>query len=585
MTKRTRSERGAVAIVATISLLMLFSCAAVAVDLGNAFARKRDLQSQADFAALAGGDGLGEGNSYVAGDPAVVAVADYLNQNMPQNDAGAFTVSPSDLIDDSDHIPDGDTAEANGEVYFLPGDKMRVITPRAMVNFGLASAIGFDHVNVASDATVQIRSGGGVLPFYAVDGCDYGPQTMSDPPPGHTGGLNLLHGTDNGNADPNSINPSQVALNESPSPAMTVTGTSFTGGSEDATKVGFFRNDGTTMVEAPVIAGSVTATEARIAFIPLSVLAVEDVWWVRVYKGSKWSPVDQAVPLKVGGSVLECLGGASEGNFGSLKLPRSDSSDSTGDGWLPINISEGLQPPLTLDNHAEAVGPAYTCADGVNGAIATTSPTTLKPQTNCVDTDTGLPSTAATAGFITGGGNGPRPPFKGRLDSDTTPGCGASSSDRNARWDTGIRPGGPSTPTFKINDDLLTCFFTNDTTTIQNISQEVYGGGTVLSPDIYSSPRFFWQPVLGVDPSSGGSNRYSIVDFRPGFITDQPLTATKANMALGAATGHNGFTITSGKVETIKVVFFNIGALPPPDESTPTVAYMGFGPKAVRLVD
>ena len=29
------------------------------------------------------------------------------------------------------------------------------------------------------------------------------------------------------------------------------------------------------------------------------------------------------------------------------------------------------------------------------------------------------------------------------------------------------------------------------------------------------------QPVLDVEPTSGGSTRYSIVDFRPAFLTDE----------------------------------------------------------------
>ena len=578
-----RNERGTVAIVAALSMTMLFALGALTVDLGNAFARKRDLQSQADFAALAGADKLGESNAYSSSDPAIQAVRDYLNANQPQDDVAVHTaVTAAALVDDLDHIQDGDAAEANGEVYFLSGSRMKVITPFARVDFGLGRAVGFSDVNVASQATVQIRSGGGVLPFYAVDGCDYGPQTISDPPPSASG-LNLAFPTDNGGAKPVSINPSQVIQNQSPSPALTITGTDFTGGSADASEVGFFRNDGS----APVIVtppSSVTATEVKITAIPASVLSVEDVWWIRVYKGSKWSPVDKAVPLKVGGAVLECVGGALQGNFGSLHLPRLDSSDSTGDGWLPINIAEGLQTPLSLDFHRTATSP-FTCVNGSNGAIASsTSPPSLVPFTNCVDTDTGLPATSATAGFVTGGGNGAKT-FVGRLNVNTTPGCGADSTDRNARWNTTIPVPGPGNTKYTINDDLLTCFFANGTTTIGNISQKTYTGGVVLTPAIYRSPRFFWQPVLGVDPSGGGSNRYSIIDFRPGFITDQPLTATKSNMTLGSATTHNGFTISSGKVETLKVVFFNIGALPSPDEHTPTVAYMGFGPKAIRLVD
>ncbi len=38
---------------------------------------------------------------------------------------------------------------------------------------------------------MKILSGGAVMPFFAVDGCDYGPQTISTPPPGPAAVLNL----------------------------------------------------------------------------------------------------------------------------------------------------------------------------------------------------------------------------------------------------------------------------------------------------------------------------------------------------------------------------------------------------------
>ena len=49
-----RSDAGAIALVTVAVAVVLIIFAAFAVDLGNAFARKRMVQSQADFAALAG---------------------------------------------------------------------------------------------------------------------------------------------------------------------------------------------------------------------------------------------------------------------------------------------------------------------------------------------------------------------------------------------------------------------------------------------------------------------------------------------------------------------------------------------------
>jgi hypothetical protein len=283
--------------------------------------------------------------------------------------------------------------------------------------------------------------------------------------------------------------------------------------------------------------------------------------------------------LQVGSAVLECEAAASDGNFGTLKLPRL--TPNTPSAWLPRNIAEGLEEPLSLDTHDSAAHP-WTCTDlgsSDDVIVSSTSPASLQPQTNCVDTDTGLPDNVATQGFITGDGGVP-----GRLDADTTAGCGSNASSPNSRWATGITAPGPGHPEYSINDDLLTCFMVDADKPLSDITVESYTDPPALSQDIYYSPRFFYMPVLGVDPSSGGSNRYSIIEFRAGFITDQPLYATRSGRQTGTTT-HNGIAVSSGKISTVKVVFFNTDALPPPPEDAPDFAYMGSGPRLLKLVD
>jgi hypothetical protein len=48
---------------------------------------------------------------------------------------------------------------------------------------------------------------------------------------------------------------------------------------------------------------------------------------------------------------------------------------------------------------------------------------------------------------------------------------------------------------------------------------------------------------------------------------------------------HNGITIDNGRVKTVKVIFFDVDALPRGDDGSPTVGYLGFGPRIIRLVD
>ena len=106
----------------------------------------------------------------------------------------------------------------------------------------------------------------------------------------------------------------------------------------------------------------------------------------------------------------------------------------------------------------------------------------------------------------------------------------------------------------------------------------------MLDQKIWSSPRMVFVPVLGVEPISGGSNKYQIIDFRPGFITDQTETAVK-NTVLSA---NNGLTLSSNgnDVQSVQIVFINPNALPAPPGGFAVSDYVpGRGPKIVRLID
>ena len=104
-----------------------------------------------------------------------------------------------------------------------------------------------------------------------------------------------------------------------------------------------------------------------------------------------------------------------------------------------------------------------------------------------------------------------------------------------------------------------------------------------LSSDIYNSPRFFWVPVLDTDPSTGKKS-WPIIGFRPGFISDQSLTAT--HNAPGTISPLDGLSADSSGIREVKVILFDEKALP---EFAPTVGgeadYTGSGPKALVLVE
>lgn len=571
---RRHQEDGAVAILVAILAIALFGFAALAVDLSNAFVRKRDVQRQVDFAALAGGAELGASYTGPVPAAAVNAVSDQLNGPGGVNlvrDGDTFTPVASGALTDSN--------QANGEVMFTT-QGLRVIAPRVRVDYSVAKAIGFDFTQVQADATVGVFSPGvGVMPVYAIDGCDWSNQTITDPAAGANPVIPpLAHDLDSNATVLDSLAPAEVPLNASGF-MVDLTGRDFV----DVTKVGFFRADDTNaalVVEQPNFTPTHAATgfnksgNGTIRFeIPAAVTAIEKAWYVRVYSAgtvNKWSARAEALPLRVGDAVLECAAGSSDGNFGTLKLPRNNPVDDAS--WLPVNIADGFEEPLSLAVHEQATD-GY-CSNGLNGAIESVKPDLL-PRTNCVDTDTGLPANVATEGLITLNSG------SGRLVSGSS-----STSERG-----GCAPDGSSSPRmvnlpnpYYINNDTLTCFLTDTATSLAEIADPHYNGGPKLSPDIYSSPRFFWQPILKVEPDNGGSNRYSIVDFRPAFITDELVVPTTTRNTW-TASAENGLVVDGNQIKQIKVVFFHADALPADDNGQAVTPYLGVGPKLLRLVD
>lgn len=577
VTQRQRNEAGAVAVIFALLAVVLFIISALVIDLGNAFTRKRDVQYQADFAALAGGSELKTEKSGIPPSAVVDAVRDYLNDNQPQDDKGITPVVSSQLID---------TDLENGEVRFVAGG-LQVVTPWAQVDYGFAGIIGPGHesVDVQGRATVGVFSPGvGVMPVYAVSGCDYGNQTITDPAGGHVTAPAvpvLASDTDTNDTTLQSLSTHEVAL-EASGVSITLSGMGF----NEATKVGFFRGDTLAAPEEQATfsdplpadmpytksgAGSMTF------IIPDVVTAVETAWYVRVFEAgtvNKWSARVEAQPLRVGEAVLECTGTSSKGNFGTLRVPRIGGS--TGND-IPINIADGLQDPLTLNIHALA-NVSGTCTDGVDTAVLSGDPNPgLRPGTNCVATDPGLTAQAATEGLITGPTG-----YDGLLEaseSSTSEGGGCAPDGTTLPRTVSAPPA-----SYEINNDVLTCFLTDGATSLSVITQPGYSGGAKLSADIYESPRFFWQPVLGAKPVSGTSLTYSIVDFRAAFITDEIVSSSTVRETRTATTD-NGLVIESGQVKQIKVVFINVDALSADDTGQVITPYLGVGPRILRLID
>lgn len=636
MHRGERDERGAIGIMVALMSIMLMGIAALGVDLGSLVIQKRDLQKQTDFSALAGAAGndlpvtagglsCNYGVAPKPGDQAVVdAASQLLGQPFSTSPSLAVTTLASELTNCT--ISDGEAGygtfvynvSCSGGICLTANkNQLSIISPRKQVNFGFARILGINSGWVKGQATVEIKSPTQkTLPLYIAQSCSWGQQTIAQPANGKaSSGVNL--------DSPNDKNPYLTETGITISPVSTATPQTVTQGSttstvtvaganlDQVTQIGFFRSvpsPGTPPFPITVAASSFTnkSTTSFTVLIPSSVTSVPDVWYVRVLGPNKgngnpqpeWTPIVDsgnndpasnliAYPFVVGSASLTCSQGSNSGNFGTLNLFNTTSSAPSGAADnIAYNIAQGLQYGLAPYPTIKLTPSAYTCVNGQDG-VAITWPTQSVPTvgdgTNCVGTKTGLDSNAAQEGFI----DGINGKFKGLLAYDSSDPQRNSSTFCPNNYPVGTTHLGTSPTSVRINNDTLSCFFTNGTVTVGDVSSQTYAGPAVISQSIYSSPRFVLVPVLGVTPLNGSSDNYEVVDFRPGFITDEASTGVRTT----TPTADNGFTWStngnSKSVQAVNVVFLNPAALPEPplDPTGHYIPYVGSGRKVAQLVD
>ena len=600
MTQRRRDEAGAVAVMFAMMMTLLFVMGAMTVDLGNAFMEKRERQKDTDLATLAGA-GIAGANlpvtsaatcnsaSYAgpkasSADAAVKDTALNLASQLATPTVTAATLAAGYLVDWTDcDATDGEI------VYGLPvrgstgkytatlnKNQLSLISPPKHVDYGFAKIIGASGNDVHGVSTVEIRSPKfSTLPFYAFTGCDYGPQTLQQPNNGNSADPIMLFAPTDTNAGrltsvtpnaypagtlPGTLQPIDVVL----SAPATLTG---------ITEVGFFETGNAVMGPPPVTTTAFTVSGSTIHLNDLpdqtrGVTGVQQFWYIRVKIGGTWSdvyvgngpnPTLNAPKLTIGNPPLLCGQGSSSGNFGTLLL--SNHVGGGADKMGAANVALGLDSTLAIYPVADRLADG-TCNSGQTSTVLWTA-----EGTNCVDTDTGMSANVATGGFL---GIGSSSPGTGLLAKSFTTRCG---------------PGGSAATTIikgvTVNNDPLTCFFTNPSVHISDIDNGAYAGPPVLSAEIYDSPRFGYVPVLPIQPANGGSKKYQIIEFRPCFITDQAPSSVKGDSngtTTGIITDNNG-------VKAVTVIFINDKALPNPPIVNGTLVYTGTGPKIPLLVN
>jgi hypothetical protein len=607
---RQRNERGAIAVLFALLAVVLMAIAAMGVDLGNAWQQKRQVQEGSDLATEAGAgikganlpaSGIVHSCSYgnagaLATDQSVLDISSYLAaQAYPDKTGTAYTSLLSGLPAQLT-----DCSMDNGEVvYGLPvksgntwsvtynKNQLSLVAPPKTVDFGLARILGFSSVGVGGVSTVEIKSPKvSALPFYAFNGCDYGPQTLQQPNGGHSAlPVILANSSDPSPASSNRATLTSVTPNFYPAGTASgtlqpidIAGTNLTG----VTKVGFFESGNGGAGPSPVTTTSFTVngagTSIHLDDLPdqaRGVTGVQEFWYIRVMINGQWSAyssdsignVTNAPRLTIGTPPLVCGQGPSSGNFGTLLLSHApyNGADAVG----AANVALGLTNSL-------AIYPSGGLADGTCSSAQTQTVLWNTDGTNCVDTDTGMSAKVASGGFL----------------GLTSAAVGGNQYLMYPNHQTKCANNGTTEATTTIsgrlvNNDTLTCFFLSPSTHISDVDTNPAGGGytgstPLISSKIYDSPRFAYVPVLKVQPSQGGSNKYQIVDFRACFITDQPPSAIKGDPP-GSAT--NGFTMDSNGVNSVQVIFLNPDALPNPPVKNGTINYTGSGPKIPILVN
>lgn len=548
MLNRTRdNDTGAVAVVVAICATLLLGVGALAVDLGNAFARKRATQTDADFAALAGGAHLPDASA------AFDAAYDYLQRNLPGGGA-----MPAEAV-----LADGDVT--NGEIDIVGTTRIEVTAPPRLVNYGLAAVFGHDSAEVSAFAAVEIRSPAMTLPLSVAFPCRFGAQIVrqSSNGGGNNGG---------GSAEPDwhprgggqrptitSVTPAEI--DEGDTASVTITGNRLTPG----TVVHLI---GETQVAATV--SSATATQV-IVTVP-STLA-EGTWYVQVQNsrnGGGWSDQNESFTVTVGNPSTDPgdadCDSSSTGNFGQLDSPRSDVSQNN---WVGAwNFAYGLD--HALNEFPGALPPPdadQTCA-GLQGAILD-GPNPVDGA-NCINVSPGLSMPVASVGLITGDQFG-NPDARLATGSSCT-----SGPDR-------ITVLGRS-----VNNDQLSCYLPAGVSLGDLLTS---AGAGRLNGAVVESPRFFIIPVFNTEvlpQNSGGGGQagqyYPIESFVGGFITDEQASATRNNPV--GVTATNGFLTGPQQLQEIHAFLFPLTALPESiGNNGGSVPYIGSGPRIPVLVD
>lgn len=574
-----RDERGAVAIFTAIVAVVLLLISALVVDIGSTWARRGQLQSQADQAALLAAQSLPATSDTarldaaravawtVACDP--VAGQAQLNPGIP---ACPSSPTSSTLVSYAQSLLD------SGRVDFPRSNQVRVRTPEARIEYGFGRAAGADGSTQTRVAIAQVSSPGSVSPMALSLNCLLSAAGSLPAGLGNIASdvlpLNYIAPgpitIDNGGTTkwPSMPSSNGITLGTTLLPALLDNGTTqgvgvtttaagsgwgvTVPGIGPDVQLAFARGDMSAasiadLPKADVGGLSLGLVGTGLVTIPAEVISKAGTWEVRVgtnKSGSwEWSAENKAATFTVDlPTVTQDLLGCAR----LVKSPRGMQDGTPGN--LQLNLREGLDhnltthpqvaqlslpSPLTVPNLLSSLnGPAglFKCNSGDD--VKDTGGSLSKGLTpNCMVLQQG----SSTYSEFT----------EGILGSETTvpedPVTGAPARQVAGRLIcTSAKPCGRSFTltvdgtTRTVNDDRLEDFIIEERRSLLthaaffNLSTYLLDGIPAVTPDsafesdLYASHRFMWAPVISapnVTESGNDAGSYPILTFRPIFIT------------------------------------------------------------------
>jgi hypothetical protein len=572
-TGRRRDEHGVVAVVTAFAATVMLVAGALAIDLGNTWARRGNLQGQADQAALFAANFLPASDSATrlkAAKAAAYYITCHPVVGQKEIDSTIPDCPSSPTSTDAAFEAYAARLLSTGQVTFptidnSSGTYVKVITPAARIDFGFGLVAGSKGSTQVKEATAHVGTPGSVSPMSLSLNCllsaainlpgGLGDALSSVLPlnyiaPGPITVDNVVTKwpsiTKSSSIGIASLTPNTATQNIDPGPGlMTGAGLTllqpmrlvFALGDQSGTDPSTLPYSDITGVNLVALTGAFT--------VPAAVYNKVGTWQVRLavkQLSGSWTYSQQTYnyTVQIPGVTQDLLGCAR-----LIKTPRDLQVGTPGN--LEYSLKAGIDHPLNynpnmLDVNTTSVTNVQSMLTALQDVTSLTSCNNtlpniydnggVHPTANCVMPEQG----ANTYKEFTDGMLGP---------VETVP---ADNSTHQAAYEapgrlicTDTQPCKrsftlPGFPGRTINDDQLMDFVKPDRQNLLteqmffNLSTYLTPGVPVLTPesallpDIYDSARFMWVPVISSPVAPNSANYYPILTWRPIFITQYAPT-------------------------------------------------------------